>query len=344
MLRILKLSTLVALTGVFFLSFLTFGRVQANVDLLYFRAESGIESITLEWETASEIDNLGFNILRSETGDIDEAEIINPLLIPSVVGGQPIGAYYEWVDEHVEANIDYSYWLQDLDFNGHMVDHGPVEASLTTGNSIPTIPPINTSQPTAASPNTPDPSPTISINPTTQLVQTATATPGIELSPTPVTIQSSATPSPTSEAQSAQQAQEPPSIPTATASVELTSQPLTIEPLVLDSSGTAPVVEELTEPVEASPVAQPLSESSQPESPPDTVAEQSSSSVSAQIIGRGNSQPVEEADAEVGTKSTLNDSTLLALIVLAAALLLVFGAGVAVWLLLKPQEANQDSE
>ncbi len=344
MLRIKKLSTLFTLTSVFFLIFLAAGKVQANVDLLYFRAESGIESITLEWETASELDNLGFNILRSETSDINEAEVINPLLIPSVVGGQPIGAYYEWLDENLDAGINYWYWLQDLDFNGNVIDHGPVEASLASGNSIPTIPPLNTVQPTAASSSTPEPSPTVSINPTSQLAQTATATPRVELSPTPSSIQISPTSSPTLVAQPGQQSQEPSENPTMTTAVEPTSQPTVSGPLVLGSDTSTAVIEELPEPNEASPIAEQMAESSQQELPPNVIAGQSSSLTSAQIIGSGNSQPTEEDKSKIEEKRTINDTTSLALIVLTAALLLILGAGIAVWLILKPQGADQGNE
>jgi len=340
MLRIKRLSTLFTLTVFIFLVFLAAGKVQANVDLLYFRAESGIESITLEWETASELDNLGFNILRSETSDINEAQVLNPSLIPSVVGGQPIGAYYEWLDENIDAGINYWYWLQDLDFNGNVIDHGPVEASLASGNSIPTIPPLNTVQPTAASSSTPEPSPTVSINPTSQLAQTATATPRVELPPTPRTIQLSPTSSLTLVAQPGQQSQEPPEDPTITTAVEPTSQPTASGPLVLSSDTSTPVIEELPEPAEASPIAEP----SQQALPPNVIAEQSSSSTGAQIIGSGNSQPTEEDKSEIEEKRTINDTTLLALIVLTAALLLILGAGIAVWLILKPQGADQGNE
>ena len=81
----------------------------ANVDLIYFRAASSTDLITLEWETASELDNLGFNVLRAESSNVSEAQAINPSMIPSQVGGQPTGAYYEWLDEDVDSDTNYFY-------------------------------------------------------------------------------------------------------------------------------------------------------------------------------------------------------------------------------------------
>ena len=44
--------------------------VQSTViELISFEADAGWKSVTLKWETASEIDNAGFNIYRSETAD-----------------------------------------------------------------------------------------------------------------------------------------------------------------------------------------------------------------------------------------------------------------------------------
>ena len=146
--------------------------VQANVELVFFRANAGPERIVLEWETASELDNLGFNILRAESSNIAGAQVINDQLIPSFVGGQPTGAIYEWVDENVEEEMEYFYWLQDIDFNGGIENHGPVNAMLAGANTIATIPPATTIQPTAAPTNSPGltqlPSPTpVPTNPPT---------------------------------------------------------------------------------------------------------------------------------------------------------------------------------
>ncbi len=91
-----------------------------------FTAAPGNGQVTLEWKTASEIDNAGFNLYRSEDGG--EYERINDRLIPAE-GSPTEGAAYEFVDTDVENRTPYSYMLEDVDFNGTAVQHGPVTAT-----------------------------------------------------------------------------------------------------------------------------------------------------------------------------------------------------------------------
>jgi hypothetical protein len=135
-------------------------RLSAAVDLLYFRARSGFSAITLEWETASELDNLGFNLYRSETGDFLDAETLNGALIASKAAGQPTGAYYEWADVTAQLDVIYTYWLEDVDFDGSRDIHDPIQASLSGGVEIPTQPPPAQGTPTATRTSTPTPAAT----------------------------------------------------------------------------------------------------------------------------------------------------------------------------------------
>jgi hypothetical protein len=121
---------------------------QASVGLLYFRAQSGPDFIMLEWETAQELDNFGFNLYRGLTGDFDDAQKLNPNLIPSQSTG-PTGAFYQWPDNNVQPNIQYTYWLQDIDINGNDTVHDPIVASVSGGNTIPTHPSSHSDQLTA---------------------------------------------------------------------------------------------------------------------------------------------------------------------------------------------------
>jgi hypothetical protein len=82
--------------------------------------------ITLEWSTASEIDNAGFNIYRAE-GNGGYVQI-NTKLIPAE-GTPTEGASYEFIDEDVENRQRYWYMLEDVDLNGVSTIHGPVKAT-----------------------------------------------------------------------------------------------------------------------------------------------------------------------------------------------------------------------
>lgn len=345
--RIRGRSTLLVLLSIIAFFFLATYRAQANVDLLYFRAESGTDSVTLEWETASELDNLGFNILRSESDDISSAVVINPSLIPSLVGGQPIGAYYEWPDENVEENITYSYWLQDIDFNGGVEEHGPVEASLASGNSIPTIPPANTVRPTETLVNTPEPSPSATTVPTTQVEPTSTATTHSAELPTqtPAFAQSTPTVVIVQPTQSGGNNQQPTEVVETATSPNPSRQPTLTSPMDSNSEINNPESgdQQTTEGV-ADTISEQVTTENLQDPSPNVVGEQSPSEISAQSIGSDNPRSIEtDNSAIVSERASANTSTL-ALIILVAALLLALGGGIAVWIMLKPRAAAHDNE
>lgn len=104
--------------------------VPTAVELLYFTVEAGESTITLEWATASETDNYGFNLYRSTAVDGEQIHL-NDGLIPSLVApGSPYGAEYNFVDETAEPGVLYYYWLEDVDLSMITTLHGPVEAII----------------------------------------------------------------------------------------------------------------------------------------------------------------------------------------------------------------------
>jgi hypothetical protein len=340
-------STVLVLVSVTTFFFLATYQAQANVDLLYFRAESGTDSVTLEWETASELDNLGFNILRSDADDISSAVVINPFLIPSLVGGQPIGAYYEWPDDDVEANITYSYWLQDIDFNGGVEEHGPIEASLTSGNTIPTIPPVNTVQPTETLVNTPEPSPSRTIVPTEQVVPTSSATPRIAELPTrtPTIPQSTPTVISLQPTQSEGDNQQPTEVEETATSPSPSRQPTIISPVLSSSETNDPENEDqLTTEVFADTIGEQAPTGNLQDPPPNIIGEQPTSGIIPQSIGSDNPLSSEAANSAIESDGASASTSTLATIILIAALLLALGGGIVVWLLLKPQIADHENE
>jgi hypothetical protein len=156
----------------------------ANVDLLYFRAESSTTHITLVWETETELDNLGFYLWRSQTGNQNDATRLNASIIPSQVGGQPIGALYEYTDSNVTDGIVYSYWLESVDMNGSTEFHGPTQAALGGGSPIITPVPGGGGD-TPIPPNTPTPRP--STTATNQPAATGSAPTATRPNPTATT-------------------------------------------------------------------------------------------------------------------------------------------------------------
>jgi hypothetical protein len=88
--------------------------------------EQGAMGMVLRWETASEVDNLGFNIYRASNQD-GPWTMLNKQLIPSLVPpGGPVGAGYEWTDREAKQGQNIFYLLEDVDVNGTATKHGPV--------------------------------------------------------------------------------------------------------------------------------------------------------------------------------------------------------------------------
>ena len=98
------------------------------VTLSSFEATPAAGSILVTWETAIEIDNVGFNLYRSEAFDGPYVKL-NDSLIPSQSPGAPFGAEYAWLDEVVEPDVIYYYKLEDVEVGGQSTFHGPVSVS-----------------------------------------------------------------------------------------------------------------------------------------------------------------------------------------------------------------------
>jgi hypothetical protein len=85
-------------------------------------------SIEVNWETESEYNTVGFNVLRSDsaTGQFTR---LNDRLIPGsadpVVGGS-----YQYVDSNVEPGIIYYYRLEDVEYDSTVSAHEIIEATV----------------------------------------------------------------------------------------------------------------------------------------------------------------------------------------------------------------------
>jgi hypothetical protein len=110
------------------------------VKLLWFNARPDRLAIRVRWETASEIDNAGFNLYRATALEGEKVRL-NADLIPSKVPpGNPIGATYDWLDTQVVAGTIYYYWLEDVDIYGRATLHGPVKAQAQGLRLLPSGP------------------------------------------------------------------------------------------------------------------------------------------------------------------------------------------------------------
>jgi hypothetical protein len=105
------------------------GPCPTAVRLTSFDAHPAPRGVLLTWETATEHDNLGFNLYRSTTLGI-LGEQLNQDLIPSASPGGDEGAAYQFLDTTAVSGVTYYYTLEDVDYNGTRTPHGPVVFTL----------------------------------------------------------------------------------------------------------------------------------------------------------------------------------------------------------------------
>ena len=83
--------------------------------------------VLIQWNTASEVETVGFNLYRS---DVEEGpfEQINQAIIPA--SSDPFtGSSYSYRDYDTEAGNTYYYKLEDVSINGKTKFHPPVSAT-----------------------------------------------------------------------------------------------------------------------------------------------------------------------------------------------------------------------
>jgi hypothetical protein len=112
----------------------TFSGSWCGSTLVYLVSFSAIHEgnhVRLKWATASEFDNAGFHLWRSES-DGGSYERITQNLIPAA-GGSALGAEYMLEDTEVGRGTSYWYKLEDIDFGGDRTFHWPVCALPGSG-------------------------------------------------------------------------------------------------------------------------------------------------------------------------------------------------------------------
>ena len=84
----------------------------------------GEPELTITWETESELDIIGFNLLRSESED-GPFEKINPDLIPPA-NDPNVGGEHTYVDSDVVNGVTYFYILETIDRQGSSSKSDPI--------------------------------------------------------------------------------------------------------------------------------------------------------------------------------------------------------------------------
>jgi hypothetical protein len=173
------------------LAFLSLPAISAKaaVTLLYFSAISGNQEVRLVWETASELNNAGFFVQRSNQRDSGYARINSEII--ATKGSDFLGATYEYLDTGLVNNTQYWYRLESIDLGQHSQFSDPVRTivgSTATPSGVPTstvtrtptaTPTVVVASPTASA------TVTLTSNPTSGVPPTFTSNPTVTARPMP---------------------------------------------------------------------------------------------------------------------------------------------------------------
>ena len=113
--------------------------VPTAVELTSLEARGIDGAVALSWRTASELNNLGFHVLRATDVEGPYHQVTSSP-IPGL-GSSVVGALYQYVDPGLQNGVAYFYKIRDLETSGRTELHGPVSATAAAGASSNPAPP-----------------------------------------------------------------------------------------------------------------------------------------------------------------------------------------------------------
>lgn len=136
------------------------------VELASFSATAGNGLAYLNWKTESELDNLGFNILRSNYKDYNYKQVASYANNDNLkgLGSSSHGKEYSYYDFDLVNSTTYWYMIEDVSIDGNRTSHGPL-AVTPDASSLLTRESLNPPGEFALSQNYPNP-----FNPSTSFV------------------------------------------------------------------------------------------------------------------------------------------------------------------------------
>jgi hypothetical protein len=101
-----------------------------SVGLVSFTATADNHTVLVQWETATEVDTLGYNLERAGSPDGPWTQLNGDLIYDEEALGRSWGAHYDYPDTSVEEGLTYYYRLVSLDVFGGSSYHGPISVTV----------------------------------------------------------------------------------------------------------------------------------------------------------------------------------------------------------------------
>ena len=92
------------------------GKGPLPVTLSYFNARQTEVGIETKWITESDVENAGFNILRSQSKQGSYVKVNTKLIPGSGTTGEQ--SSYIWIDTTALPNVSYFYRIEDVPYSG----------------------------------------------------------------------------------------------------------------------------------------------------------------------------------------------------------------------------------
>ena len=118
------------------------------VELSSFSARSLNHQVVLEWVTQSETENLGFHLLRSDVESGPYTQITQAMV--KGAGTSATSHHYQYQDLSAGESKTYYYKLVDVDYNGRLSLHGPINVTV----ELPTVNLLEQNYPNPFNPTT----------------------------------------------------------------------------------------------------------------------------------------------------------------------------------------------
>ena len=117
----------------------TFGDDPLPVRLSSFSAGFEKGAIKLKWRTESEVNNLGFIILRKSGSQQEYQQIASYETEHGLMGqgNTSQATNYEFMDTRITAGETYTYLLMDVDYSGNKTNHGPITIAAQEQGAFP---------------------------------------------------------------------------------------------------------------------------------------------------------------------------------------------------------------
>ncbi len=109
-------------------------QLMVPVELSSFTATYGNGLVRLEWTTASETDNLGFDIYRSESLNGQYTKVNSQLI--QGAGNTQTARSYSYTDQTITAGQGYFYKLADVRFDGSITMHSAISVQVPVAMNL----------------------------------------------------------------------------------------------------------------------------------------------------------------------------------------------------------------